>query len=968
MASMIDQYEQQMKRTRSNATTQGDISSVNSNPFLNDSSDDELPIFNKNRINFRPPDPITHLVASNNFLVIAMRTNVLLRIDLDHPDNPDEVEIVKNNEDSIHKIFLDPTGRHLIISMTSTDAFYVNRASKKPKHLSKMKGHLIESIGWNRQNTNDNSTSEIIIGTNQGLIFETEIQSGEDSRFFQGSLEQYWRQLFNLCKDKPDDPVPVTGLEFDRMDWKASNEYKYFIMATTPGRMYQFIGTIPNSIEAPIFQRIFAQYEDLPGRFVELPGGNCASQLQLFHPKFRAAPKSFAWITGPGIYYGSIDLTGGAGEETVTAETKLIPYQQTEDLPVAIVLTEFHVLTLFRKRLKAVCVLNDQLIFDDVFTDKLTGLRGMCKDPLRGTIWAFTDKAVFKYKLMKEARNVWQIFLDKGDFENARRYGGDNPANMDKVLTKQAEHLFKEGKYEESALRFARSLSSFEEIALKFVQVEDKEALKIFLKEKLSAFGINDKMQITMIVLWLIEIYLNQLGSLREQGFNMNSKYDQIQESFYKFLAQSKVLESILLNKTTVYDLIASHGDIDALVYFAFLIKDYERVLEHHIQHDHFEEALKVLLEHGKDRTDLYYKYSPLLMQNIPRDTVSSWIHMARRLDPKRLIPALVQYDHNTSIVDEQQGNEVIRYLEFCVRTLDNKDQSIHNYLLSLYVKLNKLDELMTYLTVEGEDQDIVHYDLKYALRLCSQHGLKRPCVHIYSTMNLFDEAVDLALQVDVDLAKKNADKPSDNEELRKKLWLRIARHVVEEDKDIKKAMQFVQECNLLKIEDVLPFFPDFVTIDHFKDAICESLEEYNEHIETLKTEMNEATESAKEIRDEIQTFRNKFAFVKGQDKCTACNYPLLTRKFYLFPCMHRFHMDCLIAEVMPHLPARERSAVDELQRALSTSDQSQGLLKTELDEIVASECIYCGDYMIRCIDKPFIDAEEEEMIKQSWS
>ena len=44
-----------------------------------------------------------------------------------------------------------------------------------------------------------------------------------------------------------------------------------------------------------------------------------------------------------------------------------------------------------------------------------------------------------------------------------------------------------------------------------------------------------------------------------------------------------------------------------------------------------------------------------------------------------------------------------------------------------------------------------------------------------------------------------------------------VARHVVEEEKDIKRAMEFLHECDLLKIEDILPFFPDFVTIDHFK-------------------------------------------------------------------------------------------------------------------------------------------------------
>lgn len=37
--------------------------------------------------------------------------------------------------------------------------------------------------------------------------------------------------------------------------------------------------------------------------------------------------------------------------------------------------------------------------------------------------------------------------------------------------------------------------------------------------------------------------------------------------------------------------------------------------------------------------------------------------------------------------------------------------------------------------------------------------------------------------------------------------------------------MKLVQECDMIKIEDVLPLFNDFTTIDHFKDAICSALE-----------------------------------------------------------------------------------------------------------------------------------------------
>jgi len=51
--------------------------------------------------------------------------------------------------------------------------------------------------------------------------------------------------------------------------------------------------------------------------------------------------------------------------------------------------------------------------------------------------------------------------------------------------------------------------------------------------------------------------------------------------------------------------------------------------------------------------------------------------------------------------------------------------------------------------TAEQSGEELC-YDLKYALRLCSEHGHKRECVHIYSLMKLYEEAVDLALSVSI--------------------------------------------------------------------------------------------------------------------------------------------------------------------------------------------------------------------------
>jgi len=66
----------------------------------------------------------------------------------------------------------------------------------------------------------------------------------------------------------------------------------------------------------------------------------------------------------------------------------------------------------------------------------------------------------------------------------------------------------------------------------------------------------------------------------------------------------------------------------------------------------------------------------------------------------------------------------------------------------------------------------------------------------------------------------------------------------------IKQVNEFLRESEgVIKIEDVLPLFPDFVKIDIFKDAICQSLEDYNKQIDQLKTEMEDATRIADALR-----------------------------------------------------------------------------------------------------------------------
>jgi hypothetical protein len=50
--------------------------------------EEEPPIFSKQKVNFSPTDPVTHLAVSSDLLVLTMANKILLRIDLRNPENP----------------------------------------------------------------------------------------------------------------------------------------------------------------------------------------------------------------------------------------------------------------------------------------------------------------------------------------------------------------------------------------------------------------------------------------------------------------------------------------------------------------------------------------------------------------------------------------------------------------------------------------------------------------------------------------------------------------------------------------------------------------------------------------------------------------------------------------------------------------------------------------------------------------
>jgi len=268
-------------------------------------------------------------------------------------------------------------------------------------------------------------------------------------------------------------------------------------------------------------------------------------------------------------------------------------------------------------------------------------------------------------------------------------------------------------------------------------------------------------------------------------------------------------------------------------------------------------------------------------------------------------------------------------------------------------------------------------FDPKYALRLCyADSKLSCTAISIYTALGQYEEAVKLALDVNlVDLAKRIVNESVENTDPsdRKRLWLLIAKKVIEhtDGKNVSKAMDLLKESDL-RLEDILPYFPNFVKIGDFKTEICKSLEKYNESIEKLKAEMDKYTQSATNIRKDIHELRNRSGFISSNQRCDVCSQPVLTRPLMLFPCTHVFHVDCVLREVKKYLdayPERKQEWDKKKKEKKEKKAEEEDPKRREqrmLEEIAASQCILCGDVMIDSVHEPFIGREEQSEV-ETW-
>jgi len=189
---------------------------------------------------------------------MGLSNNMIVLIELSHAEQVVKIPIpAKPTEMTIYKLFMDPSGRHLIITSIQGQNWYLYRTWKKPRQLKGFK-MVIESVAWNKaallSSTQAKSTREILIGARNGVIYEAVLDAEED--FFK-SQERYLQSVFSLPEKHP-----ITGIKFNH--YPPSDPKKALVLVTTPTRIYQFVGPVERKPDdtGRVFNALFATYRD----------------------------------------------------------------------------------------------------------------------------------------------------------------------------------------------------------------------------------------------------------------------------------------------------------------------------------------------------------------------------------------------------------------------------------------------------------------------------------------------------------------------------------------------------------------------------------------------------------------------------------------------------------------------------------------------------------------------------------
>lgn len=639
-------------------------------------------------------------------------------------------------------------------------------------------------------------------------------------------------------------------------------------------------------------------------------------------PKNLAEPYTLALKTSKRIIY--LDIMNPVNPDIQDYEFNESPKLSVPTVEMNMILTSFHLAFLDLDTLYIVNRVNGKESYQQrVNLSPHEEILGLCCDHEKNTYWLYTTDSLHELVVNNETREASLVFLEKGDFEKALECA--NTAKVrNTVLVGYAEFLMEHEEYERAATLYAETLKSVEEVALKFIELNQKDVLRLYLWKKLRSYKSTMKIQKSLLVNWLLELMLAKLNSLDEKERlelfpeNVMQQRQQVQREFSTLLNQYKDE----INREAAYNLANNYGKEEQLLQIATVMKDQSYIMHYWVQRENYEKALETLNEGVSQETLI--QHATALLTHRPNETVSIWERQTD-LDVHALIPSLLSYNQRSHVPVEE--NAAIRYLRYVTGVLGCVDPSIHNTLFCIYACHSSSNEsyLMNYIEQQGNHP---LYDMDLGIRLCLQFNCRRSAVKILVLMKLYSQGVELALEADdCELAATIANIPEEDVVLKKTLWQTIAKYMFSKKSGIKETLRFLENSEVLQLPELIRLLPEDIKLDDLSDNVCDELDHCMKRIEQLDFEIGQASEVAHEIQTNAENMRNRYIVLEPNESCWHCNQPLFSEPFVLFPCQHAFHRSCMLEKTY----------------------------KLASEKNILKECQLCGpSYAVRLINEPF--------------
>ena len=252
------------------------------------------PLFSLETVQYTPPSSLIYLTAANNLLFLAASPLSIIIINLNKPEELVTIDLPRpapekgspnpqtKNSPVIRAIFIDPTARHLLVTTTSGDTFYLpispgNAAvqSRRPRPLrlrqsiTAVAWSPISGVGTGDQTSNNGEASasvkgdaitppstDVLLGTSTGQILSLPLPPQDDifksvSISMTKPLERDLQTVYTLT-----DGRPVTGISFGFWSSmsgvsgskaglaKKGSDKRAWVVITTKERLYEIQGNV----------------------------------------------------------------------------------------------------------------------------------------------------------------------------------------------------------------------------------------------------------------------------------------------------------------------------------------------------------------------------------------------------------------------------------------------------------------------------------------------------------------------------------------------------------------------------------------------------------------------------------------------------------------------------------------------------------------------------------------------------